>query len=604
MKDSMRFPILVLITAPLVCAQPPSPANTAPAQHESIVVTGAATPAPLDETDRDITVLPLPRKERTLFDSWFNLLQLDPTLDLQQRSPGGFIADFSIRGATYGQTLVLLNGMRLNDAQTAHFNLDVPVPLDIISSLEVLKGSGSALYGSDAIGGVINVRTQPAETPELRLIAGVGNFGTNEQHGVASFGSPKYSEQIGFARDFSTGFAPDRDYRNLSLSSMTGLKTKLGATSLLFTYSDKPYGADQFYGNYPSWERIKTWFGSVHQDLGDKTEASFAFRRHTDLFVLFRYQPEIYTNRHLLDSWQGDLRRHDNLPLHAVLSYGAEGFSEAIVSTNLGVRNRTRGSGYVFYDLRSLRRYSLSAGIREEVYGSGQVATSPSISAAAWLYPKLKLRGSASRAFRLPSYTDLYYSDPANKGNPNLKPESATSYEAGLDAYFRPNLHSSVTVFQRRDTNVIDYVRATPADLWQATNFDKLHFTGVEAATAYEPIAGQRLQVSYSALHGANSGTTVLLSKYTFNYPVHSAVAEWRGAIGSRLIARTRLGVVDRVTRDPYAVWDASATWSQGRVRPFVQFTNLTSTVYQEIPGVILPKRGVLGGVELVFRGN
>src|SRR3989442_1155763 len=124
---------------------------------------------------------------------------------------------------------------------------------------------------------------------------------------------------------------------------------------------------------------------------------------------------------------------------------------------------------------------------------------------------KFKLRGSASRAVRVPSYTGLFYSGPADKGNPNLKPESPTQYEAGLDAYFRPNLHSSLTVFHRRDTNVIDYVRASPTDLWQATNFDKLHFTGVEAATAYEPVPGQRIGVSYAALHGVNSGSTVLL---------------------------------------------------------------------------------------------
>ena len=506
----MRFLFTVSIATALLRAQtaPPVPANAPPRRHDSVVVTAIANPTPLDEAeaDRDIALLPLPRAERPLFDSWFQLLQLDPSLNLQQRAPGGFIADLSIRGATYGQTLVLLNGMRINDAQTGHFNLDIPVPLEIISGAEILKGSGSTLYGSDAIGGVVNVRTQIGEMPELRLLGGAGNFGTNEEHGVASFGTRRYSEQLGFARDFSTGFAPDRDYRNLALSSMTGVTSKLGATSLLLAYSDRPYGADQFYGNYPSWERIKTWFASVHQDFGDKTEASFAWRRHTDLFVLFRDSPQIYTNRHLLNSWQGDLRRHENLPLHAVLSYGAEGLGESIDSTNLGQRSRTRGSGYLFYDLRSARRFSLSAGIREEVYGSGQVATSPSLSGAAWLSSRVKLRASASRAFRLPSYTDLYYSDPANQGNPNLKPESATSYEAGVDVHFRPGLRASATVFQRRDTNVIDYVRASPADLWQATNFDKLHFTGVEAAAIYEPVAGQHLSVSYAALHGVNSG--------------------------------------------------------------------------------------------------
>jgi len=595
-----------LLRAQQTPAPPPVPGKPAAIQkeqHDTVIVTGTAEPIPLSEADRDITVLPLPEKQRPLFDSWFNLLQLDPALDLQQRSPGGFIADLSVRGATFGQTLVLLNGMRLDDAQTGHFNLDLPVPLEMVTGIEVLKGSGSALYGSDAIGGVVNVRTEPpGETPQLRLLTGAGNFGTDEEHAIADFGNPRYSEELAAARDRSTGFEPDRDYRNLNVSSLTTAHWKPGTGSLLLAYSDQPYGANQFYGPYPSWERIKTWFLSAHQNFGDKTEASFAWRRHTDLFVLFRDDPQIYENRHLLDSFQGDLRRHDNLPLHAVLSYGVEGLSEAINSTNLGIHSRTRGSAYAFYDLRALRRFSFSAGMREEVYGSGQVATSPSLSGAAWFSERLKLRAAASRAFRLPSFTDLYYSDPANLGNPNLKPESATSYEAGADAYLRPHLHAALTVFQRRDTNVIDYVRADTSAVWQATNFDKLHFTGVEASTVWEPLAGQRITLAFTALKGTDASTEVLMSKYAFNYPIHSGTAEWRGQIANRIVARTRIGVVDRLSRNPYALWDASAAWSKGRVRPFLQITNITSTVYQEIPGVDLPKRGVLGGIELTTR--
>ena len=152
----------------------------APHQQDSIVVTGTAEPLPLAEADRDVSVVRLPEKQRELYNSWFDLLQLDPVLDLQQRVPGGFQGDLSIRGATFGQTLILLNGLRINDVQTGHFNLDLPIPLEMLSGIEVLKGSGSALYGSDAIGGVVNVRTEPIEPGEFKLLAGVGNFGFNE----------------------------------------------------------------------------------------------------------------------------------------------------------------------------------------------------------------------------------------------------------------------------------------------------------------------------------------------------------------------------------------------------------------------------------------
>jgi iron complex outermembrane receptor protein len=601
----MRFRTLIFLLAPSLCAQQIPQQTAPPPQRESIVVTGVAEPVPLAEADRDVSVVALPEQQLPLYNSWFDLLQLDPALDLQERAPGGFQADLSIRGATFGQTLVLLNGMRINDVQTGHFNLDLPIPFEMITGMEVLKGSGSTLYGSDAIGGVVNVITQQIGHPEFRLLTGAGNFGFNQEHAIASYGRSWWQLQLAAARDFSTGFITDRDYRNLALSALSTLKSKLGATVLLFAYSDRPYGAGQFYGPYPSWERIKTWYGSVQQDIGDNTQADFSYRRHTDLFVLFRDDPSAYpTNRYIEDNWVGDLRRHNKLPLHGVLSYGVQGLSESIHSTNLGVHSRTRASGYVFYDLRTVRRFSFSAGIREEVYGAHQVATSPSLSGAAWLSARFKLRASASRAFALPSFTDLYYSDPDDLGNPNLKPESATSYEAGLDAYFTTKLHAAVTVFQRRDTNLIDYVRADSSEPWQAENFDKLRFTGVETSVVYDLRPNQHFSVSFGGLQGVNQSNELLESKYAFNFPVHTGILEWRGVIVKNVIARTRIGVVDRIGQNAYALWDASAGYGAGRFRPYLQLTNLMNADYQDIPGVVLPGRGIVGGMEFYLFGG
>lgn len=593
--------LTTLFVASALFAQQPAPQ----AAQTSIVVTGTAEPIPLDEADRDIGAIPIPEIQRPLFNSWFDLLQLDSSLDLQQRALDGFQADLSIRGALFGQTLVLLDGLRLNDAQTGHFNLDLPIPLEMISSLEVLKGSGSAFYGSDAIGGVVNVLTQPIPPGELRLYGGLGNFGTNQQHVIASYGGKRWEEEMAASRDFSSGFIADRDYRNLALSSLSILKSRLGATNLLFAYADRPYGALDFYGvSEPQWERIKTWMVSAQQDLGSKTQASFAYRRHTDLYVYIRSDPSFYENRHLDQSYEGNLRRHDDLPLHAVLSYGMQGLAESINSTNLGQHSRLRGSAYAFYDLRTARRFSLSLGIREEVYGARLVETSPTLAGAYWFSQKFKLRAAASRAFRLPSFTDLYYSDPSDLGNPNLKPESATSYEAGLDAFLRPNLKASVTVFQRRDSNVIDYVRASPADIWQATNFDRLHFTGVETTLAWQIRRTESLGISFTDLHGVNATPEILESKYTLYYPLQNAVIDWRGTLPHNILLRTRIGVVNRLTLHPYAVWDASAAYATGRVRPFLELTNLTSTNYQEIVGVVMPGRGVVGGLEIYLFGG
>ncbi|MGH9631997.1 MAG: TonB-dependent receptor plug domain-containing protein, partial [Bryobacteraceae bacterium] len=535
-----------------------------------------------------------------------DLLRLDSSLDLRQRAPNGIQSDLSIRGSTFGQTLVLLDGLRLNDVQSGHHNLDIPVPLESVARIEILKGSGSTLYGSDAVGGVVNFITETPEASEIRLRSAIGNFGVNQQRGVLSYVNTDFSQQLTFSRDFSSGFIPNRDYRNLSLGSRTHLSSRAGETDVILGHSDRPFGAEQFYGNFNSWERTKTWFAALRQAFGAKTEASFAFRRHTDLFVLYRDRPQVFTNRHAVESFQAALRRREELGPNTRLHYGFEGYRDAIVSNNLGQHDRARGAAYAALDMRALKRFSLSIGAREEIYGSRNHQFSPSISGGFWVAPALKLRAAVSRAFRLPTYTDLYYHDPANLGSPDLRPERAWSYEGGFDWNLHGLLRGGVTVFHRREKDGIDYVRRSPNDIWRATNFQSLRFTGFEASVAANLARSNLFEFQYTRLKGARQALDGVFSKYVFNYPVHSGIASWQVLLPGGIAARTRIGALQRLARDAYAVVDFYAARTRGRVHPFIQITNLTDTVFEEIFGVPMPGRALVVGLELkVFtRGN
>jgi iron complex outermembrane receptor protein len=572
-------------------------------RHDVIVVTGTYAPVPLEEADRAVRALPLDQAQRLLAASPADLLRLDSSLDLRARAGNGVQGDLSIRGASFGQTLVLLDGLRVNDAQTGHHNLDLPIPLYALSRVELLKGSGSAYYGSDAVGGVVNVITREPEAAELRLRASVGNFGTNEQSGVASVVWPRVSQLFAFSRDFSSGFASDRDYRNLSFASITHARSRLGASYLALAFGDRPFGADQFYGNFNSWERTRTWFAAARQELGSRTSVSFAFRRHTDLFVLYRDRPEIYTNRHAVESWQGSLRRREPLARNVTLSYGAEGYRDSIRSSNLGDHARNRGAAYAALDVRALGRFSFSAGGREEFYSAAGREFSPTVSAGYWASRHVRLRAGVSRAFRVPTYTELYYHDPANLGSPDLRPERAWSYEAGLDWNAGARLRGDVTFFERRERDGIDYIRRSPADIWRAANFNRLDFTGVEASLTLRPARGQQVDVRYTALRGAQEVLGGVTSKYVFNYPTQSGLVAWEGVLPGGLVARARVGALNRRARDPYMVWDSGLAYTRGRIRPFLQLTNLTATRYEEVQGVVMPGRGVVGGVEIVVLG-
>lgn len=564
---------------------------------QEIVVTGTYAPVPLEEADRSVRVLklePLRLTSNTLAD----VLKLDSSLDLRQRAGNAVQADISLRGATFGQTLVLWDGWRMNDAQSGHHSFDLPLPMESVERVEVLKGSGSTLYGSDAVGGVVNFLTAVPEATEVRLRGAAGNFGAQQQRALVSYRRGDFTQQWSASRDFSTGFRPGRDYRNLSLAAVTHLRS----SALALAHNDRPFGADQFYGNANSWERTKTWFAGVRHSFGEKTQAAFAFRRHTDLFVLHRYreQPDAFTNRHAVESFQGNLRRAEDLGKNIRLHYGGEAYRDSIDSNNLGQRRRARGAGYAALDVRALRRFSLSLGVRDELWGSANHEVSPSLSGGYWLNGQVKLRASASRAFRLPTYTELYYRDPFTQGNAALRPERAWTYESGLDWAPSDRWRTEVTYSERHEQNGIDFVRPSPTAVWRAANLAQLRFRGVEALTRWRLPRQQELTLSYTGLNGARDALAGLQSRYVFNYAQHQGIATWQATLPKGVALRTRLGALRRLERSPYAVWDVYAASTRGRLRPFVQLTNLTAARYQEILGVVMPGRAVLGGVEWV----
>jgi iron complex outermembrane receptor protein len=612
----------------------------APLPHpsETMVVLGAAVPVPLAESTTSVVVLPVEDK-MLLLESPQELLRQDSSVSLEERGAGGGQADLILRGGSFEQTLVLVNGLRINDSQTAHHNLDLPLPLDAMESIEVLHGAGSTLHGADALSGVVDFLTAAPSANSLHLRAGGGSFGENEESLVGGLARTRWSSRLTAGRNFSTGFlaAPqyrsgcsarlmdrdcrnDRDYRNEDASSESWISSRLGITDLLFAASDRSFGANQFYGSYNSWERTKGWFASARQELGQRNVAAFGYRRHTDEFALLRNNPSYYENNHTDGSWQASLRHTQPVAGSSVLLFGLESDGDSIHSSNLGLHARNRGAGYVDLDLRPAKsRWNLSAGVREELFSGGlQSSFAPHLAGSLRLAHQLKLRASGGYGFRLPTYTDLYYSDPATLGNSKLKPESAWSGEGGADWSPSSRLVLSATGFYNRQHDTIDYVRAAtlpnaylPAgckvDTWCAVNLNGLHFAGAESSATWIPVKSQKLQIAWTGLIGGQAPLHGLESEYALNYPVNNLRATWTAALGRALtvtnsVALTKPYQQSGVTpwnTTAYPVWNAAFTHDAGRLRPYLRLANLSNTGYQEIRGVAMPGRSIVGGVAL-----
>jgi outer membrane cobalamin receptor len=624
--------LLLLLASPLLSQQAPSAApQTTSTQHpapqagsttpsstiivvDSVQVTTTVEPLPFAESDRSVQEL-LPREMPIATDGVVDLLRSDPSLNVQARGAEGIQADLAIRGTTFEQSLILVNGFRVNDPETGHLNLDIPVPLDAITRVDILHGSGSTFYGSDAIGGAVNLLTG-APPPGLSLIvrSGAGNYGSLENHLRASYAAGPFAEQSTASRDSSDGFISDRNYASNAVTSESWLKTKPGTTDILLAASDRPYGANLFYGPYPSWERTKAWLGSIQQQLGSRTAASFGYTRHTDEFVLFVANPSAYENNHVTTAYEGALRRGDELGRNTTLSYGLEesgdtinsfnfsgGTSGEVRSSALGIHARNQGAGYANLSLRSLRRFSLSLGAREEVLSSQGSVFSPSVAAAFTLTKTIRLRGSAGHGFRVPTYVDLYYSDPATQGNGSLKPETSWSFEGGAD-WTPANGRITLTAvgFRLNQTNAIDYAKLLPlttGEKWQAVNVPTLDISGAEASARIRLTSRQQLQLSYTANHSGNLPPNYL-SEYAFNYAAQNAIFGYTGSFG-QVTAHTQVNIVQKTTQTAYPLWDIDLARNTGAVRPYLRLLNLSNTGYTEIPQVPMQGRTIMGGMEL-----
>lgn len=591
-----RFTALLLAGFTLSCTAQQSTVAPPPIRS-TVVVVGSPDAVTLGESNRSVVVMDT-QEHSLAFQTIEDRLRTDPSTYIEQRGAGGAQADISIRGSSFEQTLVLVNGLRINDAQTSHHNLDLPVSMDAMSGIEILHGSGSTLYGTDAVGGVVDFITAAPEMTALRLRSGVGSFGENDQAFTGSISGKKWSELASGARNFSTGFIPDRDYRNENASSETRWKTPLGESDILLAGSDRAFGADQFYGNYNSWEHTKGWFASMRQELGANTSAAFGYRRHSDIYVLLRDDPSYYKNQHIDQSWQGALRRSDHLGAKSSIYYGLEGDGDSIDSNNLGKHARNWGAGYVDADLQ-WKRISITAGLRQEIISGGYHATSPTLAASYWLSSNVKLRAALGYGFRLPTYTDLYYSDPSTIGNPNLKPGSAWNYEAGADWFASATSYLSVTGFYSRQHNAIDYLRANENNPWIASNLSGLRFAGVESAWTWQPVRREHIKLGWTLLSGAQQALHGLQSEYIFNYPVNNAFFEWTAEPVRGYMLQNRVGITQRYQMDAYPVWNMSLARERGHIHPYVQMSNLSNTGYQEIQDVPMPGRSFTGGVDI-----
>lgn len=562
--------------------------------------------------------------EDSPFRSLPEILQWVVGLDVRRRGIDGVQADIGLRGTDHNGTLLLVDGEPMNDPQSNHHAASLDVPKDAIERIEILAGPSAAAFGAGAVGGVVNVVTRGANLKRARFHFDWRlDVGSDSLTAGGVRAAAKIVESLAVAADWarleSSGFRDDTERAEDFVMGSARWETGAGPVSASFGYGRRRFGAWSFYGTkYPDQQettQIRTATAMASLTLGAWTlTPSFAWRSFSDDYVLERDNPSFYENLTGTTTLGGRISAGRGLLGGSVL-LAAEFGSQSIDSTLLGSHSRTLGAVLADFgrpfDTAAPDRAGFRAGLRADGYSDFGWNLSPW--GALWWAPSpsLRFRASAGTAFRVPTYTELYYRDPQNLGNPSLAPEKAVNVEAGATAV-QGDFTFDVAGFWRHGTGLVDFVRSSPAAPWIARNLRTADTWGVEGIVSWQ---GQKnallsrvtLQAAYlfADLAALSAEADASEGKYVLD-PLH---VKWdliaAGTLPLEIAALTR---VSYFARPSYAggvwLWDLrlGRDLFQGEIlEVYVEGWNLGDARYEEAVGVPLPGRTLAAGVRVTW---
>ncbi len=605
---------------------------------------------PENRSGRHVSVIKADEIQALPVNSIDELLRYVPFMEVQSRAPFGAQSDILMRGSTFNQVLVLIDGMRINDPLTGHFNSNIPVSLTEISRIEVYRGNASPIYGPDAVGGVVNIITKTFQKGyedkdhlDGRVEFWMGENNLKRSNSGISIRRGRWKASAGVNYSASDGqlLEPDSlrgDFRvltpSVSLSSEISEKVQI---SVRTAFDKRLFNARYFYTNSPfdqSREEVSKWWNqarlSFQMSESHSMQLSAGYQTTRDSFL---FNPAFPANIHRTNYQNYEINHLFKSGSGLRLASGIQMDYKNIFSNDRGDREHLHAGGYVMATKVLREEFTLGGGLRldyDQVYGLEILPqVNLSYTSGRWI-----MRGSAGRSLRSPDFTERYIStgldgplSPGrNLGNPDLLAERAWSIEAGVDRRIMESIQFRVTGFYRFSRDLIDYV-LTPAEeipensnllsgesYFYTENIGLLNTGGIEAElSGSHPLDGKWTMdwtVSYQGL--LTRSDSVIVSKYLASHSKNYASLSFgAGTNGFRI----RMNSMYK-TRDPEAAMEINQNLSKSymlwnlridkyfwnrQLQLSFQVNNLFNENYSDIMGAKMPGRWILGGLTWNF---
>ncbi|MDR2951017.1 MAG: TonB-dependent receptor [Prevotella sp.] len=603
---------------------------------DEVMVTASRVETPINQTAKLVTVITKEQIEQAPVQSIQDLLVYAANIDVIQRGGHGVQADISIRGGTFDQNAVLLNGVNISNAQTGHYSFDIPINLSDIERIEIIHGPSALIYGASAFSGGINIITKKnADYKAYASVeAGMHKLRGMEVRGVAKTGIATSSLSVGYSS--SSGYIANSDYDLYNVLWQTRFRVKdASKVDLQLGYNDKKYGANTFYSaKYPNqYDHTSTYMGSLKGEFGSdfKVIPIVYWNRHHDQFDLVK-DTDFGRNFHRNDTYGANLIFMYKWKL-GTTSLGSEIRREDIMSTVLGKPMVEPHRKYKMYDDRTntsvalehtlnLEKVVISAGVlmNHNTLLSGKYKFYPTMSVSYRPVDKFNISASWSKSTRMPTFTDLYYTTETHNGNSGLKPEKSESLDLNLK-YNNSFFSAYLTGFLLWGRDMIDWVKVD--DKWASWNMTKIDTKGVEMGVKFRlgdllPALGQQasLSLDYARMH-QSSNTLDFVSLYSLNYLRDKFTVQFHHEIYKGFSAgwyfrfQKRMGVYEKyenrekVGNEPYPSFttlDLKLNYRYKDILFNLSMNNLYDTHYFDRGNI--PQAGfwLMGGINYTFR--
>lgn len=584
---------------------------------KEVIVLGDRLSIPISKATRGIEVIDQEEIALMPATNIAELLQYYAGMDIRRRGVNGVQADVGIRGGSFDQTLVLINGVKMNDQQTGHHMMNLPVAIQDIERIEIIKGPAAMIYGQNALSGVINIVTKKPKSLEVNADVSYGTFGMENQSLTISAPIKKYKQSLSLTRNVSDGYRYNTDYNILTANYQSSVKiNNRNEISLLAGYTERKFGANAFYASenfMDQYEEVQTSLFAIQSKHVFKKlilNTRLNWRRNQDIYLFLRDDPGFYRNRHLGNRVGGEANLNYQISKSGLLGVGVELSKEYLRSNNLGDFDRDIVSGYIDYRWNVTDKLFVHPGVFINKWSDTDVKVFPGINVSYEINNDLSLYGAYNYANRVPTYTDLYYQSPSESGNPDLLSETLQSTEIGIK-YLTTGLQLKAAAYYNKGMNLIDWSKDSVNQVqWLARNFRDITTTGLEIGLTLnvheylvmKPSLTLTYNVSFIKSESSDDIANVV-SRYALEHLGNQHIYGLNaGFLSNKLniavLGRsiTRAAYSDNILFD-YSLLDAKLGYKFKNFTLYVNGNNLLDRAYRETTLVEMPGRSLLFGL-------